>query len=240
MLIKTKGIVLRNVKYGESSLILDMYTEDNGLISLIIGGIRKQRAKTPASIFQVMTWLEIVLYYRERSNLNRIKEARPLFLYNTIPFDIRKKGVALFITEVLQKTLKEKVGDTSLFNFIFNMFYFLDRTNHTIANLIPYFLLKLSGFLGFQPYGKWSKNTPYFHLLHGQFQAGIEPALTLDAGESKYLAELNQLGLEECHNLIVPAEIRKELVVALIAFYKFHLEKFREPRTTKIFSEIIN
>ena len=45
MLHKTKGIVLGHVKYGESSLIIHVYTEKFGIQSYIENGVRKAKAK---------------------------------------------------------------------------------------------------------------------------------------------------------------------------------------------------
>ncbi|MEL6276480.1 MAG: recombination protein O N-terminal domain-containing protein, partial [Bacteroidota bacterium] len=54
MLITTRAIIFRATKYQESSLILDAYTELKGLRKYIISGVRKAKARTPASLLQVM------------------------------------------------------------------------------------------------------------------------------------------------------------------------------------------
>ena len=40
---KSKGIVLRSIRYGESDRILDLYTHNNGLVSAIAKGIQAVR-----------------------------------------------------------------------------------------------------------------------------------------------------------------------------------------------------
>src|SRR5947209_20213728 len=42
---KSKGIVLRSIRYGEADRILDLYTPDLGLVSVIAKGIRRIRSR---------------------------------------------------------------------------------------------------------------------------------------------------------------------------------------------------
>ena len=96
MLIATRGIVFRTIKYSESSIIADIYTEARGLQSYYINGIRSEKAKLKAGLFQPMSLLEIVAYAREDKSLNRIREARLTYAYQSIRFDGRKGTINLF------------------------------------------------------------------------------------------------------------------------------------------------
>ena len=108
MIEKVEGLVVRCIKYGESSLIFDLYTRQHGLVSCIIGGVRKSKSRTPAPLFQLMNWLELVLYFKEPSALNRVKECTLLYNYRQVPFDMRRRSIGLFMTEMVQKTVRER------------------------------------------------------------------------------------------------------------------------------------
>ena len=107
MLIKTKGIVLRNLKYGESSLILDIYTEDFGLNSYIVSGVRNKNSKSKSGGLQLMSLVEIVAYHKNKKALYRIKEFNFAHIYKRIPFEILRSSVGTFMIEILKNTLKE-------------------------------------------------------------------------------------------------------------------------------------
>ena len=77
MLIKTRGIVFRSLKYGETSLIVDIFTEERGLRSYLINGVRSKRGKVKASLLQIMSLVEIVAYDKHERGLNRVKEIHP-------------------------------------------------------------------------------------------------------------------------------------------------------------------
>ena len=62
MIIKTRGILLKTTKYSETSLICKILTEERGLKSYIISGVRKKKGKTSAGLLQVMSILDLVVY----------------------------------------------------------------------------------------------------------------------------------------------------------------------------------
>src|SRR5438045_5355691 len=103
---KTKGIVLRTVKYGETSIIAAMYTELFGLQSYLINGVRTSSRKGPgkASLFQPGAMLDLIVYHNDLKNLQRIKEFKWGYLYKHIFSNILKNAVALFMVELLSKT----------------------------------------------------------------------------------------------------------------------------------------
>ena len=76
MLLETRALILRAVKYGDSSLILETYTEAKGIRKYIVGGVRKARSRTPASLVQPMNLVDIIAYEREGKDMTRLKLSR--------------------------------------------------------------------------------------------------------------------------------------------------------------------
>src|SRR6266498_4517706 len=105
----TKGIVLRTVKYGETSLIITIFTEIFGIQSYLVNGVRAstQKGSGRANLFQPAAILDLIVYHNELRNLQRIKEFKWANLYQHIFSDIKKNAVALFIVELLAKCLKQ-------------------------------------------------------------------------------------------------------------------------------------
>ena len=108
MLHKTRGVVFRFTKYGETSIIVTLFTELFGLQSYIVNGVRSKSGKNKIALFQPLTLLDLVVYHREHANLNRIKEVKCLYPFQSIPTDIKKSALAIFIIEVINKTVKEE------------------------------------------------------------------------------------------------------------------------------------
>ncbi len=242
MLLKTRGIVIRTVKYGETSVITDIFTEEKGLHSFIAGSVRAAKARMPYNLFQPMTVVELVAYFRDEPNaLNRLKEVRASEVWSKIPFDIRRGAVALFMAEVCKKCIQEGSDDRDLMHFILENLRWLDTTPHPIANLHLHFLLQLTGFLGFQPEGDADDDTPvFFDLKEGVFSRQ-EPLHgdSLRAEQSAQMLALLQVPLERCHEVKMTRADRKIVLQKLLQFYQVHVPGFQGINTPDILDMIM-
>ncbi len=240
MLIKTKGIVFNSRKYSETSLIVDIFTEEKGLRSYIISGVRTKRAKVSPSLLQAMSLLEMVVYHREDKTLTRIKEIKPDYVFKSIPFDVRKGAVGLFMVEIAKKTLRESEENPRLFEFLSSTFKYLDETTHPIFNLHLHFLLKLSGFLGFLPESRYKPTQSFFDLREGVFvnNPPLHPHY-LKEDLSLLLNRLLRLSQEKSHELMMSRVQRKGLLEQLLAFYQLHIENFPSINSHLILEEVL-
>ena len=93
MLIKTRGIIFRSIKYSETSIITDIFTEEKGLRTYIISGVRKKNARVSASLLQVMSLVDLVVYHRDDKDMTRIKEIKAAHIYQSLPFEIAKSSI---------------------------------------------------------------------------------------------------------------------------------------------------
>src|SRR6188768_3165830 len=97
MLHKTRGIVFRFTKYGETSIIVNIFTELFGMQSYIVNGVRSKSSKNKIALYQPLTLLDLVVYHRDNANILRIKEIKCLYPYQFIPMDVRKSTIAMFV-----------------------------------------------------------------------------------------------------------------------------------------------
>ncbi|MCB9282765.1 MAG: DNA repair protein RecO [Lewinellaceae bacterium] len=227
MLIKTRGIVFRNQKYGETSVILDVYTEEKGLQSYIVHGVRTTKARVSASLVQVMSLVELVTYSRDDRSLQHIKEIRPEVVYQSIPFDLKKGAIGLFMIEMARKSIREIEENKALFDFLHGSFLFLDQTLQPVGNFHLYFLCELAVFLGFQPDGTASSETPYFDLQEGSFLSSIPShPYYVDEAQSLLLSRVLESTPEAIAGLQLSRTERRALLYHLMDYYRLHIEHF--------------
>lgn len=240
MLIKTRGIVLRSIKYSETSLICDIYTEELGLRTYIISGVRKTKAKVSAGLLQIMTLLDVVVYNRKDRELNRIKEIKPTHLYRSIPFDAPKRAVGTFMTELLRKTIREAESNTDLFIFLYDNFLHLDESTHSVANIHLHFAIQLSHFLGFMPGGECCEATPYFDLREGIFTKNKpEPLYCMDEEYAAILYQFIQMPVTKVHEVALSNALRQTLLDKLILFYRYHIDNMPELNAHVVLREVL-
>ena len=117
-MLKTNALILSAMKYRESSMILDMYTEQQGRVSFIISGVRAKKSKSLTNMLQPGYWVELIAYFKSGKSLNRIKEIKPAILYREIPFAPAKRAIAIFSTEVVSRAVKGQEAQAELFDFL--------------------------------------------------------------------------------------------------------------------------
>ena len=241
MLQKCKAVVLKTTKYSESSLIVNCYTDVFGKISFIISGIRTRKAKNKIALFQILSLLELTVYYKEKREIQRIKEVHVSLPLVTIAGDVIKSSVSFFLAELMFKALREYESNLELYNFIENSVKTLDllADKKQISNFHLAFLVQLSKYIGFLPTPNYSQQNSYFDLQKGIFvNSGQVQALTLDNGLSKNLFYLIKNGYNA--KLEISRVQRNSLLTNLITYYNLHLETNLKIKSLEILAEIFN
>jgi DNA repair protein RecO (recombination protein O) len=158
MYIRTRGIVINHLKYGETSLIVRVFTEHSGLQSFIVKGFRSPKNKGKLSLFQPLSLIEIDLPERTKSDLIIFKDARALHHYSSISSTIEKHSIFVFLSEVLSKILCFSQTENELFEFVYNSLIALDNTDENCNKFHLVFLNELTDYLGIRPFEKHSLN----------------------------------------------------------------------------------
>ncbi|MBB4080161.1 DNA repair protein RecO (recombination protein O) [Lewinella aquimaris] len=241
MLLKTRGIIFRSTKYGDSSLILEVYTEERGIRKYIVSGVRKARSTTPASKLQLMNLVDLIAYERPGKELTRLKEVQPALIYTRIPFEVERGTIGLFMLEVARNSIRESEENPALFTFLFEAFAFLDTTTGPTNNIHLHFLLELTAHLGFLPSGDHSAATPLFDLREGQF-IGTFP------GHTEYLADARAALMyrilhadrEQLAAIKTTREERSGLLTDLLRYYRYHIEGMKEINSLGILRTVMS
>ena len=175
MIEKTRGIVLHQVKYSDSGIVVQFYTRKFGRQSFMIKGIRNKKAGRQNIFFQPLFIHDLNMYYKESRGMQSIKEFSPSYSPSSIYSDVRKSCAALFLGEVLTSVLKEEASNEELFDFIEEAIVYFDKSSAGYANFHIAFLAGLSSWLGFEPGMKTDDDHDYFDMLNGVF-VPIPPA----------------------------------------------------------------
>ena len=241
---KTKGIVLRAVKYGETSLIVTMFTELFGLQSYLVNGVRTSTKKGSgkANLFQPTAILDLVVYHNELKHLNRIKEFKWSYLYQHIFSDVPKNAVALFMIELLTKCLKQPEAHPELFEFCEDAFIHLDEsTGSVMANFPLFFALHLPVFFGFRISDEYSDKNSIVDLQEGMFVPGRPDHFHfLEGKQSEVTSELlKMMQPEELEQLKLNHDFRRQLLFAYETYYALHIQDFGTMKTLPVLREVL-
>lgn len=225
MIHKTKGVVFRFTRYGETSIIVNIFTEQFGLQTYIVNSVRSKKSKSSMALYQPLTLLDMVVYHKENGGIMRIKELKCSYPFRVIPNDIRREAIAMFLVEILNKAVKEQSHPEALYKFIEHSLINLDTVEKGIENFHLFFLINLSKHLGFGP------------QLSGEVLDGRHIPIEDEAILQQVIVSGSYLHRQEKVTTVTNAQ-RRELLEILVMFYRTHIEHFGEVKSLAVLREV--
>jgi DNA repair protein RecO (recombination protein O) len=221
MLHKIKAIVLHTLKYAETGIVVHAYTDAYGKQAFLVQGVRKKNSRIHANLFQPLSLLEIEAYYKENRDLQRIKEVKSASNLYHLNFDVRRSAIALFISELLYRSLREVEPNQKLFDYVFHSIQILEMSENGIENFHLIFLAQFTKFLGIFP--------------------GEDSTLQQFLKEKKInLPNLWDYSLSDSAKIKLPSAIRSEILNHLVTYYQSHLDGIGPINSLKILQEVFH
>jgi len=203
-----------------------MYTEMYGRTSFLVRGINNKRSSTKAAFFQPLSIVDLDVFFNPAKDIHTIKDIRIELPLTGIPFDPIKNAIALFIAELLFRSIKHASPDENLFLFLTQSIEVLDCTHELPVNFHLIFMLKLTRFLGFEPHLD-SESGNYFDLMNGEFLTSkplhAHYVANTQAQNLCSLAEVDYFNMME---LTLTRTQRTEILKTLIEYYRLHISGF--------------
>jgi len=169
----------------------------------------------------------MVVYNKPESEINRIAEIKCINPYHSIPFDVMKSTVCLFLTEILYKILREEEAHKELFDFLVDSFNFYDNADSHHSNFHLQFLIKLTNFLGINPIDvneiiRETKSSGSVYLISEQEKRQFDQLIRFNYHER---AEINNQG-------------RRKMLTLILLFYQHHFDHLTEIKSYQILREV--
>ena len=239
MLTKTQAIVLHALKYGETRLIVDLFTRDYGKLSFIVNIPKSQKAKVKRQYFQPLTMLEVEADVRQKVQLQKLKDVRLAVPYGSIPFEPHKLSVSLFVAEFLYHALRGEQQNAPLYDYVANSILWLDSQESRYANFHLVFLMRLSRFLGFYPNLEHYQTGDYFDLRESVFTP--QPPLHHDflrPQEAEKMQVMMRMDFPTMHLYRLSHQERNRLLEVAMTYYRLHLPDFPEMKSIAVLQEL--
>ncbi|MGF1926061.1 MAG: DNA repair protein RecO [Bacteroidia bacterium] len=241
MLHKTRGIVLKTTLYSESSVVVKIFTEKFGIQSYLINGVKKPKAKIPMNILQPLHLLDMVVYHKSTTQIQRVSEARPSPVFRTIPYHVIKNAVIQFLNEALYKSVHQQNTDEALFDFVYSAISWFDEAEVPSVNFHLAFLLKLSRFLGFAPHFQSRADQIYFDLQEGEFTSlpPVHPYF-IDKVDADDLNILFYCSFEKLNEISISNVKRRFLLDKILVYYSLHNASFGQIKSHQILEDVLS
>lgn len=233
----TEAIVLKTIKYSDTSLIIKTFTSDFGIQTYLAKGIKNKKSRNKANLFQPLNILNITST-SSKSDLQFLKEVTSAYPYNDIPYNVLKGSIVFFINEFLYKTfLADDFTDNQLYNFIKSTLILLDNTRDSVANFHLFFMAHFTHFMGIFPNN--IEDGRFFDLTGGVFSHRAETPF-LDTKTSELFKQILNLPLAESHTLKIPTYDKNNLLQGMLDYYRIHLDGFKEMESYKVLKTVLS
>ena len=225
MIVKSKGIVLGYMKYGDTSIIARIFTEKGGYGSYIVNSIRNQKSQKSIGYFQPFTILDLVLYVKETRDLQRISEFKSYHVLHYLHRDLVKSSITLFLTEVFSKLLQsEQSPNPELYNFAEDSIKSFDLLQNGVSNFHLQFLLKIGPFLGYA-----------IDDIDNLFSSTDKLSPSTDNCEIMDMLMKRPYGYE----LKMTRKLRGVMLDSILAYYQHHAH-IMKPKSLEVLRSILN
>lgn len=242
MLQKTRGIVLHTLKYNDTSIIVDIYTELSGRASFLVAVPRSRKAAIKSVLFQPLAFIEFEADYRTNTTLYRIKEAKSFYPFSSIPYDPYKSSIALFLAEFLYRAMREETENRPLFAYLEHSVIWLDECKKSFVNFHLVFLMRLSRFLGLYPNLEDYQAGDYFDMLNACF-ISVRPQLHssyINPEEAGQLCRLMRMNYDTMHLFTMSRAERIRCLTIINDYYRLHLPDFPVLKSLEILKELFD
>ena len=234
----TDALILKVVKYDDSSVIVHAYTRVSGLRGYLARGVRKKGARIRIALLQPMNLVQIVAQENRRSQLFPIREISLAPMFTSIPFDIRKNTILMFMNEILCKVLKEETPNTQLFDFLKKTLVDLDTVNDNFSGMHLFFLAELTSYLGILPN---FENKGWFDMLEG-VSVYTKPLheYSINHEERLLFETLFLVDSTGWQKIKFNSEQRNMLLDMLLTYYAIHIPGMEKIRSRTILHNVLH
>ncbi len=223
MILKTRGIVLGQIPFKESSLIIKIYTEELGTRGIIQRAAKSNSKKSKSAYFLPLSLLDLVIYHKPERDLDSISEVKFFKAYQSIPFQTVRTSIAIFLSEVLSQALRHEPGNTQKFDFISKALLEFDEPDFPFKDFPGQFLFKLTHYLGFGP----------------QSIEDLQEGIDQSSDPKLFNSLIRDMLKENEYPSFSSGNERLGFIKIILNFYQKHIENFRDIKSLYILHEVL-
>ena len=235
-----QGIVLQSIRYGDTSLIVKVFTRNFGLRSYMVKGAFNRNSKSRAALFQNLHLINYVEAGKpNKSSLGYLKDVQLSAVYQSIPFVMNKSAILMYVSELLTKTIIEQEQNEPLYDFIVKSLHWLDLVEQDYANFPLFFTLELTRHLGFYPKDNYTTDF-CFDMIEGSFTHDypLHPYY-FDTETALLLSQLLNMSIDEACHLSLHVSQRRELLDRLIVFMRLHAPVMKDFHSHEVLKTVL-
>jgi DNA repair protein RecO (recombination protein O) len=150
MILTTEAIVLKTMKYRESSMIATLYTRDHGKISVIAKGIRNN-PRVFGSSLEAMNRVRVVVYTRPTRELQLLTQCDLIRSSRGLVENLKKMAAAMAMVELANLATPAEETNVQVYELLAGSLQSLNDATRWHENALYYYEVHLLDLVGFRP-----------------------------------------------------------------------------------------
>jgi len=205
----------------------------------MVHAVRKHGTINKAGLFQPLFILDIEVYEKKGRDIQQVKEIKNGYPYQSIPFEIQKSAQAMFLAEILYKTLREEEPNSQLFGFLENSLKKFDVMEKGKNYFHLHFLSRLTEYLGILPEISLGEQGSWFDMKKGELVYS-EPShpFFMNQEMTKLLGSFLIVEANELNTINITKQQKNLLLTQLIDYYHIHFENLGSIKSLPVLKEI--
>lgn len=238
MICDTQAIVLFTIPYGESGMVVRLFTEAFGVRAFLVQGMGSPKAQRKRACLQPLNRISIRFHQRDLHDIQRLADIELNGFYQSLPYDQVTLALAMTGMETLQQSLREEgVPTPEAFRLTDKFLVTLDQGKELKIHLLIWYLIHLTEALGYLPdtADLLPSENVFLHVNEGYFMQ--DP---IDRPEHRAFLAFVLSDLSHCQNILLTNPVKRQLLELIFEYYRYHIEGFQLPRSLQVFREVLS
>lgn len=238
---KIQGIVIDIVKHNDKHNVVTLFTRTRGRMAFLsaAGGGKTTRMRNAR--LMPLSVVETDINIHQNRELHILGTIAPLELWRDLYFNPIKSSLVLFISEFLNKYLRDSSPDDTAWDFIVSSLRTLDLLTSGLANFHIWFLIHFLPIAGIYPDLEHYEKGDAFDM-----RAGIPVADDhlhrdiLSPEETAIMIKLSRMTLGNMHKFKFSGAERTKLIDRLLHYYAIHFPGLSSIKSLDVLSEVFS
>lgn len=237
---KMRGVVLHTLKYSDKNSIAHVYTDMRGRMSFLVPQGRTAGARMRSAMFQPLSLLEFEARVDAGRDLHTMRDIRCLLPLSGICSDPVKSAIAIFVSELLTRSIQESERNAALWQYIARSVRILEGMREGIANFHICFFYNLGPFLGIQPDTESYREGYWFDMVNGVFSATRPAGAYLPPDQAAALMTISRMTFSNLHRFAFNREQRNAILDIALRYFYIHNSAVGSMRSPDILRQLFD
>ncbi|MFA6703612.1 MAG: DNA repair protein RecO [Bacteroidales bacterium] len=236
MISKSQIIVLHTIKHSDTGVVVQAYSNTLGRCAVYYRSGGKQNKNL--SELHPLNILDIITYSNQGPAMPNIREMTPVENMRSIVTDIRKNAIAIFMSELLTKSIREIEPNADLYTFLSSSILVLNSLPKGVENFHLHFLVHYCKILGFMPLDNYNLTNKYFDFFRAEYTNLYDKVSCFTERQSFLLHNILTTPVKKIDNISCSGIERADFIKSLLDYLSYHLGWNLEIKSLPVLHEI--